>query len=166
MLTATDGGVFEAEPWRSSILSFATTRQVRPAWQMIFLRGVGCNWLVCIGCFIAAQGQDLTAKILGLYWPIFAFVSLGFDHVVSYSPFDQSTKFTCLSGRKHVLHADGDLVESSSSHHRPICLERNTTSAARKHGRWMCMLCRVLLPHVFAREATQVVPQLERAARY
>jgi formate/nitrite transporter FocA (FNT family) len=50
---------------------------------MIFLRGIGCNWLVCLGLFFATQGRDLTSKVVGLYWPIFAFVSLGFDHVVS-----------------------------------------------------------------------------------
>jgi formate/nitrite transporter FocA (FNT family) len=49
---------------------------------MIFLRGVGCNWLVCLGVFFSLQARDLTSKVVGLYWPIFAFVSLGFDHVV------------------------------------------------------------------------------------
>lgn len=50
---------------------------------MIFLRGIGCNWLVCLGCFFGMQGRDLTSKIVGIWWPIFAFVSLGFDHVVA-----------------------------------------------------------------------------------
>ena len=50
---------------------------------MIFLRGIGCNWLVCLACFFGIQGRDLTSKIIGIWWPIFAFVSLGFDHVVA-----------------------------------------------------------------------------------
>lgn len=50
---------------------------------MIFLRGIGCNWLVCLGCFFGLQGRDLASKIMGIWWPIFAFVSLGFDHVVA-----------------------------------------------------------------------------------
>lgn len=50
---------------------------------MIFLRGIGCNWLVCLACYFGIQGRDLTSKIVGIWWPIFAFVSLGFDHVVA-----------------------------------------------------------------------------------
>lgn len=29
------------------------------------------------------QGRDLFAKVVALYFPIFTFVVLGFDHVVS-----------------------------------------------------------------------------------
>lgn len=29
------------------------------------------------------QGRDLASKIIGIWWPIFGFVSLGFDHVVA-----------------------------------------------------------------------------------
>lgn len=50
---------------------------------MIFLRGIGCNWLVCLGCFLGLQGRELSSKIIGIWLPIFAFVSLGFDHVVA-----------------------------------------------------------------------------------
>lgn len=50
---------------------------------MIFLRGIGCNWLVCLACYFGIQGRDLTSKVVGIWWPIFAFVSLGFDHVVA-----------------------------------------------------------------------------------
>lgn len=49
---------------------------------MVFLRGIGCNWLVCLVCYFGIQGRDLTYKIIGIWWPIFAFVSLGYDHVV------------------------------------------------------------------------------------
>lgn len=29
------------------------------------------------------QGKDLSSKVMGIWWPIFAFVSLGLDHVVA-----------------------------------------------------------------------------------
>lgn len=29
------------------------------------------------------QGRDLVSKVVGIWWPIFAFVGLGFDHVVA-----------------------------------------------------------------------------------
>ncbi|KAJ5671465.1 formate/nitrite transporter family protein [Penicillium longicatenatum] len=78
-----DGGVFEADPFKSTVITFATKKQVTPDFHMVFLRGIGCNWLVCLACFLGMQGRDLASKIMGIWWPIFAFVSLGLDHVVA-----------------------------------------------------------------------------------
>ncbi|KAJ5971508.1 uncharacterized protein N7479_001426 [Penicillium vulpinum] len=78
-----DGNVFSADPFKSAVISFATKKQVTPDFHMIFLRGIGCNWLVCLACFFGIQGRDLASKVIGIWWPTFAFVSLGFDHVVA-----------------------------------------------------------------------------------
>ncbi|SPQ25395.1 912f7f37-a0f1-40c2-a840-dbb91869aa8b [Thermothielavioides terrestris] len=51
--------------------------------HMIFLRGIGCNWLVCLACFLGTQAKDLGSKLAGVWWPTFAFVALGLDHVVA-----------------------------------------------------------------------------------
>ncbi|KAJ5110525.1 Formate/nitrite transporter [Penicillium argentinense] len=85
ILTGADlyGEVFATEPFKSAVTTFATKKQVTPDFHMIFLRGIGCNWLVCLGCFFGLQGRDLASKIIGIWFPIFAFVSLGFDHVVA-----------------------------------------------------------------------------------
>ncbi|KAJ5974701.1 hypothetical protein N7481_011911 [Penicillium waksmanii] len=77
------GEVFSAEPFKSAVITFATKKQLTPDFRVIFLRGIGCNWLVCLGCFFGIQGRDLASKIIGIWFPIFAFVSLGFDHVVA-----------------------------------------------------------------------------------
>ncbi|CAP74145.1 hypothetical protein E8E15_010391 [Penicillium rubens] len=77
------GNAFSAEPFRSAVISFAIKKQVTPDFHMIFLRGIGCNWLVCLACFFGIQGRDLASKIIGIWLPTFAFVSLGFDHVVA-----------------------------------------------------------------------------------
>jgi formate/nitrite transporter FocA (FNT family) len=50
---------------------------------MIFLRGIGANWLVCLACYLGMSGRDYISKVAGIWWPTFAFVSLGFDHVVA-----------------------------------------------------------------------------------
>jgi formate/nitrite transporter FocA (FNT family) len=39
--------------------------------------------MVCLGCFLGASGRDYASKVVGIWWPIFAFVSLGLDHVVA-----------------------------------------------------------------------------------
>jgi formate/nitrite transporter len=51
-------------------------------WQ-IFLRAVGCNWLVCLAVWLAMAAEDIGGKILAIFFPIMAFVAMGFDHVVA-----------------------------------------------------------------------------------
>ncbi|WP_324276628.1 formate/nitrite transporter family protein [Blastococcus brunescens] len=52
------------------------------AWET-FLRGVGCNWLVCLAVWMSLAAQSVSGKILALFFPIMAFVAMGFDHVVA-----------------------------------------------------------------------------------
>jgi len=77
------GDVFADATYKTEVINFTVKKQVTPAFHMIFLRGIGCNWLVCLACYFALQGRDLASKIIGIWLPIFAFVSLGFDHVVA-----------------------------------------------------------------------------------
>jgi formate/nitrite transporter len=51
-------------------------------WQ-IFLRAVGCNWLVCLAVWMSMAATSVSGKILAIFFPIMAFVAMGFDHVVA-----------------------------------------------------------------------------------
>ncbi|KAH9208026.1 Formate/nitrite transporter-domain-containing protein [Leptodontidium sp. 2 PMI_412] len=77
------GGVFDTSPYRDEAIAFAIKKQITPQFHQIFLRSIGCNWLVCLACYLAMQAKDLNSKVIGMWWPIFAFVSLGLDHVVA-----------------------------------------------------------------------------------
>ncbi|KAI1612115.1 formate/nitrite transporter family protein [Exophiala viscosa] len=77
------GGIFDDAGYKTEAVKFATTKQVTPEWHEIFLRGIGANWLVCLACFLGMSGREYFSKIVGIWWPTFAFVSLGFDHVVA-----------------------------------------------------------------------------------
>jgi formate/nitrite transporter len=78
-----DGGVFDADPYREVAVSFATKKQIAPQVHQIFVKAVGCNWLVCLAVFLGIQAKDLASKVIGMWWPIFAFVVLGLEHVVA-----------------------------------------------------------------------------------
>lgn len=52
------------------------------AWQT-FLRAVGCNWLVCLAVWMSLAAKEVSGKILAIFFPIMAFVAMGFDHVVA-----------------------------------------------------------------------------------
>jgi formate/nitrite transporter len=49
----------------------------------IFLRAVGCNWLVCLAVWMSMSAEDVGGKILAIFFPIMGFVAMGFDHVVA-----------------------------------------------------------------------------------
>ena len=51
-------------------------------WQ-VFLRGIGCNWLVCLAVWMSLASKSVSGKILAIFFPIMAFVAMGFDHVVA-----------------------------------------------------------------------------------
>jgi formate/nitrite transporter len=52
-------------------------------WGSTLIRGVFCNWLVCLGVWQATAAQDIASKILALLFPIGAFVAIGFEHVIA-----------------------------------------------------------------------------------
>ena len=69
-------------PW----LQFATgisEAKVSAGFGVLFLRGIGCNWLVCLAIWLAVASDDVAGKILGIWFPIMAFVALGFEHSIA-----------------------------------------------------------------------------------
>lgn len=80
---SSDGGVFSASPFKEAAITFAVKKQVTPRWHEIFLRAVGCNWLVCLACLLSLQARGVGSKMAAMWWPVFAFVALGLDHVVA-----------------------------------------------------------------------------------
>ncbi len=52
-------------------------------WYQIFFRGIGANWLVCLAVWFAYASKSLEGKILGIFFPVMAFVAMGFDHSIA-----------------------------------------------------------------------------------
>lgn len=52
-------------------------------WTEAFVRGILCNILVCLAVWISMGGRSVTDKVLGILFPITAFVALGFEHCVA-----------------------------------------------------------------------------------
>ena len=48
-----------------------------------FYLGIMCNWLVCLAVWIASGAQDMAGKILGIFCPIWLFITSGFEHCVA-----------------------------------------------------------------------------------
>ena len=46
-------------------------------------RGIGCNWLVCLAVWMALAARQIIGKIFAIFFPIMAFVAIGFEHSVA-----------------------------------------------------------------------------------
>ncbi|HZG71420.1 MAG TPA: formate/nitrite transporter family protein, partial [Chondromyces sp.] len=48
-----------------------------------FISGIGANWLVCLAVWLAYGSDDVASKILAIWFPIMAFVTIGLQHIVA-----------------------------------------------------------------------------------
>jgi formate/nitrite transporter len=48
----------------------------------LFFKAMLCNWLVCLGVFMAATSTSTTGKIVAMWLPITCFFAQGFEHSV------------------------------------------------------------------------------------
>lgn len=47
------------------------------------IRAIGCNWLVCLAVWMALAARQTIGKIFAIFFPIMAFVAIGFEHSVA-----------------------------------------------------------------------------------
>lgn len=55
----------------------------RLPFDVALIRGILCNWLVCLAIFMATAARDVAGRMLACYAPIMAFVASGFEHSVA-----------------------------------------------------------------------------------
>jgi hypothetical protein len=48
-----------------------------------FLRAIPANILVCLAIFMGLVARDVIGKVTGMWWPIFAFAVIGYEHCVA-----------------------------------------------------------------------------------
>ena len=69
-------------PWLNFATGISEAKVSLSVW-VLFLRGIGCNWLVCLAIWLAVASEDIAGKILGIWFPIMAFVAMGFEHSIA-----------------------------------------------------------------------------------
>ncbi len=75
-------GVVSAAPQAALIQKVAGIKMSLPAWEL-FVRGILCNWLVCLAVWTASRTTSEAAKILLIFWCLFAFIGSGFEHSIA-----------------------------------------------------------------------------------
>ena len=48
-----------------------------------FFLGIMCNWLVCLAVWMSYGSKDLTGKIFAIFFPIWLFITSGFEHSIA-----------------------------------------------------------------------------------
>ena len=49
----------------------------------LFIRGILCNMLVCLAVWCFFKLKDETAKLIMIFWCLFAFITIGFEHSIA-----------------------------------------------------------------------------------
>lgn len=71
-----------AESSNALLLKIASVKMNAGA-KELFLRGILCNWLVCLAVWVSGRTQNDAAKLILIFWCLFAFIGSGFEHCVA-----------------------------------------------------------------------------------
>ncbi|MFC3745639.1 formate/nitrite transporter family protein [Paenibacillus sp. GCM10012306] len=75
-------GLFKAAPAEHLIFTAAAKKMSLP-YAELFFRGILCNWLVCLALWMSSRAKSETAKLVLIWWCLFAFIASGYEHSVA-----------------------------------------------------------------------------------
>ncbi|MCS7280911.1 MAG: formate/nitrite family transporter [Desulfobacterota bacterium] len=59
------------------------SKKVSLSFTEALVRGIGCNWLVCLAVWMALASRQVIGKIFAIFFPIMGFVAIGFEHCIA-----------------------------------------------------------------------------------
>ena len=81
MATAASG-VMSKAPAKDFLLGVAAAKMAAPASELFF-RAVLCNMLVCLAIWMGLRTKSESARLVLIFWCLFAFIGSGFEHSVA-----------------------------------------------------------------------------------
>lgn len=67
----------------SDYLVILANHKLSYTWDVVLLKGIGANMLVCLGTWMGYAGKDVIGKALGIWIPVMLFVTLGYEHSIA-----------------------------------------------------------------------------------
>lgn len=58
-------------------------KKVNTPFLKLLAKGIICNWMVALAMWLSFASKSISGKILGIWFPIMAFVAMGFEHCVA-----------------------------------------------------------------------------------
>lgn len=84
----TNAGTIEPNAVGEQIMAIAVAKSVAVremglnGFILFIVRGIVCNFLVCMAAMFGMVSKSVPGKVLTCWWPIMAFVALGMEHIV------------------------------------------------------------------------------------
>jgi nitrite transporter len=82
MIFVAGGGGVLLSDGASLLFKVAGAKMNAPALELI-MRGILCNWLVCLALWMANRTSSDTAKLGVIFWCLFAFIASGYEHCIA-----------------------------------------------------------------------------------
>lgn len=75
-------GLLSKGHYHDAIVGIAEAKAALP-WHVVVAKGIGANWCVCLAVWLAMSGHNLVEKVIGCWFPVMAFVVIGYEHSVA-----------------------------------------------------------------------------------
>ncbi|GIP21842.1 MULTISPECIES: formate/nitrite transporter family protein [Paenibacillus] len=75
-------GLTESGPYLAKTVEMAG-HKLDASFVQAFVSGIGCNWLVAIAVWMCYGADNMSGKIIGIWFPTMSFVAIGFQHIVA-----------------------------------------------------------------------------------
>jgi nitrite transporter NirC len=75
-------GVLSQAPQVDLLMKVAATKMHLSGWELL-IRGILCNWLVCLAVWMAGRTTNDAAKLILIFWCLLAFIGSGFEHSIA-----------------------------------------------------------------------------------
>ncbi len=64
-------------------LTSVVDHKIHATFMQLFFKGILCNWLVCLACFLPTKLKDDIAKMVMIFLLVFAFFFSGYEHSIA-----------------------------------------------------------------------------------
>ncbi|MFC7681880.1 formate/nitrite transporter family protein [Paenibacillus sp. GCM10028914] len=65
------------------LLFTVAANKMNAPFMELFFRGILCNWLVCLALWMGSRAKEDTAKLILIWWCLFAFIATGYEHSIA-----------------------------------------------------------------------------------
>jgi hypothetical protein len=90
-----------------------------------FCRGVGGGALICLAIFLFKLNRDMTSKVIGIWWPVMAYVASDFEHVLATMFFLSVAKVGTLRRPAPEMSTSSFPSPTHVDHCLRVCLQLN-----------------------------------------
>ncbi len=77
-----NSGLISSAPTANFILQASSSKMGAPIGELFF-RGILCNMLVTLAIWMSFKVENEVAKLILIFWCLFAFIGSGFEHSIA-----------------------------------------------------------------------------------